>query len=51
MKDIILGARFHETTAKNLPHSEVEERVKALIDGDGYGMRAELASEFPEDHK
>ena len=37
--------------AKNLPRSEVEERVKALIDGDGYGIRAELASEFPEDHK
>jgi hypothetical protein len=37
--------------AKNLPRSEVEERVKALIDGDGYGMRAELASEFPQDHK
>jgi hypothetical protein len=37
--------------AKNLPRSEVEEPVKALIDGDGYGMRAELASEFPQDHK
>ena len=37
--------------AKNLPRSEVEERVKALIDGDGYGVRAELGSVFPEDHK
>jgi hypothetical protein len=37
--------------AKNLPRSEVEERVKALLDADGYGMRAELASEFPKDHQ
>jgi len=34
--------------AKNLLRSELEERVKALIDGDGYGVRAELASVFSE---
>jgi hypothetical protein len=37
--------------AKNLPRAGVEEWVKALIEGDGYGMRADLASVFPEDHK
>jgi hypothetical protein len=37
--------------AKNLPRSEVEERVKALIDGDAYGMRAELSSVVPEDQE
>jgi hypothetical protein len=39
--------------AKNLPRSEVEERVKALIDGDGdgYGVRAELASVVPEEQR
>jgi hypothetical protein len=37
--------------AKNLPSSEVEERIKALIDGDGYGVRADLASVVPEEQK
>ncbi|MGO9933462.1 MAG: hypothetical protein ACLPV8_16860 [Steroidobacteraceae bacterium] len=37
--------------AKSLPRSEIEERGKALIDGNGYGMRAELASVFAPDLK
>jgi hypothetical protein len=37
--------------AKNLPRSQVEDRVKALIAGDGYGVRAELASVVPEEQK
>jgi hypothetical protein len=32
--------------AKHLPRSEVEERVKGLINEDGYGVRAQLASAF-----
>jgi len=34
-----------------LRRAEVEERVKALIDGDGYGMRTELASVFAGEHQ
>ena len=37
--------------ATNLPRAAVAERVKALIDGDGYGVRAELAAVVPEEHK
>lgn len=38
--------------AKHLPRLEVQGRVKALIDGDGYGTRTVLASAFaPGDHK
>lgn len=37
--------------ARKLPRSAVEERVNALIDGDGYGVRAELAAVVPENHK
>jgi hypothetical protein len=32
--------------SKSLPRVEIEESVKALIDGDGYGMRAGLAAAF-----
>jgi hypothetical protein len=35
--------------AKSLPRAAVGEAVKALIDQDGYGMRAGLASVVPED--
>jgi hypothetical protein len=37
--------------ARNLPRAAIEERVKALIDADGYGVRAELASVVPVEHK
>ena len=36
--------------AKILTRAEVEVCVRALIDGDGYGMRASLASVLPEEH-
>jgi len=37
--------------ATNLPRSSVKERVKALIEGDEYGMRDGLASVFVETQK
>lgn len=37
--------------ARNLPRAAIEERVKALIDADGYGVRAELASVVPVERK
>jgi hypothetical protein len=35
--------------AKSLPRAAVAEPVKALMEQDGYGMRAGLASVVPED--
>jgi hypothetical protein len=37
--------------SKSLPRVEIEESVKALIDGDGYGMRARLAAAFLDRNK
>jgi hypothetical protein len=37
--------------AKSLPRAEAEESVKRLIDRDGYGMRGELETMFPDDHR
>jgi hypothetical protein len=45
------AAAVMAVAAKNLPRSQVQERVKALIEGDGYGVRAELASVVPEEQK
>jgi hypothetical protein len=36
--------------ARKLPRSEVEERVRALIAEDAYGVRLQLASVVPEEH-
>jgi hypothetical protein len=43
------AARVMAEAAKSLRRAAVAEAVKALIDEDGYGLRAELASLFPED--
>jgi hypothetical protein len=37
--------------AKSLPHADVEESIKALLDRDRYGMRAGLASVLPKGDK
>jgi hypothetical protein len=38
------AAEVMAAAARNLPRPRVEERVKALLEGDGYGMRARLVS-------
>lgn len=43
------AARLMAEAAKSLPRAAVAEPVKALMDQDGYGMRAGLASVVPED--
>jgi hypothetical protein len=36
--------------AQRLQRAEVEERVRGLLDGDMYGVRAVLASVLPDEH-
>ncbi|HEY6456285.1 MAG TPA: hypothetical protein VIY90_13515 [Steroidobacteraceae bacterium] len=40
------AVRVMAAAAKDLPRGRVEERVKALIEEDGYGTRAQLARAF-----
>jgi hypothetical protein len=43
------AAAVMRESAKTLPRAEVEERVQALIEADGYGVRACLVVVLPED--
>jgi hypothetical protein len=41
------AAEVMAAAARQLPPAMIEDRVKTLIEGDSYGMRAELVAAFP----